>query len=215
MAVKHPAKYTNSILDIIEPYLRLQHNVLDPFAGTGKLKEIVDPDKLYLNELEPEWALQGLPAHVTVGNALQLPYFDSSFDCICTSPTYSNRMADSHEAKDTSRRNTYTHTLGRKLHPENSGQMQWGEKYREFHIKAWLECKRVLRDGGLFILNVRNHIRNGKEIFVSEWHLETLLAMNFNLSQHYKVETPRQKFGANANLRVDHENVYIMNLWKN
>ena len=86
------------------------------------------------------------------------------FDGICTSPTYGNRMADSHDAKDGSSRNTYTHKLGRKLDVNNSGKMQWGNEYKKLHTKAWNECFRVLKNDGVFILNFKNHIKKGKEV---------------------------------------------------
>ena len=54
-------------------------------------------------------------------------FSDATFDMVVTSPTYGNRMADHHNAKDGRRRITYTHNLGRTLTPGNSGAMQWGE----------------------------------------------------------------------------------------
>jgi len=95
-------------------------------------------------------------------------------DAIVTSPTYGNRMADHHEAKDDSTRLTYTHTLGRKLSEDNSGAMQWGDEYREFHRKAWAESIRVLSPGGRMVININDHIRGGVKQAVSAWHVDTL-----------------------------------------
>lgn len=45
-----------------------------------------------------------------VGDATSLPFPDEAFDAIITSPTYGNRMADHHDARDNSRRLTYRHS---------------------------------------------------------------------------------------------------------
>ena len=78
-----------------------------------------------------------------------------------TSPTYGDRLADHHDARDGSVRHSYKHDLGRDLHPDNSGAMQWGPAYRDFHTAAWVEVRRVLRPGGRFVLNVKDHVRGG------------------------------------------------------
>jgi len=52
-------------------------------------------------------------------------------------------------------------------------------------------------------------IRAGKEIDVTGWHIKELNLLGFNLIEHHKVETPRQRTGANANLRVNYESVLI------
>ena len=96
-------------------------------------------------ELEPEWA--DLHPDTFVGNALALKFDDADFDAVVTSPTYGNRLADHHNAKDGSVRRSYTHDLGRQLQEDNSGAMHWGPKYRDFHRKAWIEAKRVIRPG--------------------------------------------------------------------
>jgi tRNA G10 N-methylase Trm11 len=84
-----------------------------------------------------------------------LPFADASIDAIVTSPTYGNRLADHHRASDPLLRRSYTHDLGRPLHSENSGAMQWGDAYRAFHRRAWAEAVRVLKPGGRFVLNVK------------------------------------------------------------
>ena len=205
--MRHPAKYTNSLLPIFEKYLGGKKAILDPFAGTGKLK-IIAPHSILL-EIEPEWAEM---SGAIVGDATKMPFDDCCFDAICTSPTYGNRMADhfvDHQKEKKYTRNTYRHCLGRALNENNSGRMQWGKKYQELHKKAWRECKRVLKVDGVFILNISNHIRAGKEIDVTSWHIKELERLEFELLKEHRVKTPRQKNGTNAKLRVDYESVLI------
>lgn len=202
--VRHPAKYSDALLPVLAAALDGYERILDPFAGTGKLRS-VRPDA-YLLEIEPEWAaING----AQVGNALAMPWPSSYFDAVCTSPTYGNRMADHHEAKDASRRNTYRHALGRPLDSQNSGQLQWGKEYRRFHFLAWAEVRRVLRPGGRFVLNISDHIRNHRRIPVSRFHKLLCLQMGFQLVEQHDISTPRQRFGQNGQARVDTEQVFV------
>lgn len=125
---------------------------------------------------------------------------------------YGNRMADSHTARDNSRRNTYTHAMGRKLHSENAGAMQWGIRYRVFHVKAWTEARRVLQLGGFFVLNIKDHYRNGKRQYVTDFHRAALKNIGFLEVEHRRVECPGQRFGANGGLRMDYESVILFKL---
>lgn len=213
---QHPAKYTDVLMPVFARVLR-EHgaqSVLDPMAGVGKIGLLRDygfAGRIVANEIEPEWAAQA-PAHVEihVGDAANMTWArDGEFDAIVTSPTYGNRMADHHNARDGSRRYTYRHVLGRPLNPANTGQMQWGEAYREAHRRIWAECIRVLRSGGVFVVNVKNHIRRGEIVRVSEWHAEELQRQGLQLIERVRVECPGMRHGANAGLRVEHEDVWV------
>ncbi|MEX1207452.1 MAG: hypothetical protein WEE36_02435 [Acidimicrobiia bacterium] len=206
--VAHPAPFSNAILPVLAQLLDPMHKeILDPFAGVGRIHELpnfVDwAVKTVGVEIEPEWA--ALHDQTLVGNALDLDFDDASFDAVVTSPTYGNRLADSHNAKDGSLRRSYTHDLGRKLSAENSGDLHWGEAYREFHQRAWSEAARVLRPGGRLVLNISDHIRQGERQFVSSWHVGAILDIGLALVDATRVETPRHREGANAEVRVANE----------
>ena len=208
--VAHPAVFSDKILPVVAELLTPEHkNVLDPFAGVGRvheLREMVDWELSTVGiELEPEWA--DLHPDTHVGNALSLKFEDGSFDAVVTSPTYGNRLADHHNARDGSVRRSYTHDLGRGLHDDNSGDLHWGEEYRDFHVKAWVEVKRVLRDGGRLLLNISDHIRQRQRQYVCSWHTQTLLQLGFVLVDADRVVTPRLRQGANAEARVPSEMV--------
>lgn len=239
----HPAKFSDSILPVVATFLRPGWRVLDPFAGTGRvhlLADLIGVETVGV-ELEPEWAT--MHPQTIQGNALALPAnWTGTFDAVVTSPTYGNRMADSHDAKERCRacngtgsvraegltavsvmecgrcdgqgkrdykRLTYRHQLGRPLHPDNSGQLQWGPKYQAFHVVAWREALRVLRPGGRLIINVSNHIRAGVEVDVAGWHSEACEALGFERIAGERVDTKRMGFGANRDARVDGEVVLV------
>lgn len=206
---KHPAKYTDALMSA---FVKMSHGcnkILDPFGGTGKvflLNRWYPNVEIQAVEIEPEWA--AINPRTTHGNALALPWQDNYFDAVCTSPTYGNRMADK-DFRDTSITKTYSAFIGKPLHPDNSGQMQWGREYKEFHVKAWQEASRVLCPSGKFILNIKNHIRDGVEQLVTEWHIETLLSLGYELVEHKKINTPSMRFGRNGEKRIEYESVIL------
>ena len=128
----HPAKFSKAILAVLDTLVDPDWLVLDPFAGVGGVHRL--GVRTVGVELEWEWAVES--RGTVVGDALNLPFPDQCFDAIVTSPTYGNRLADHHNARDGSVRHSYTHDLGRKLHSHNSGVLHWGPEYRAFHLRA-------------------------------------------------------------------------------
>jgi tRNA G10 N-methylase Trm11 len=189
--------------------------VLDPFAGTGRIHRIADAIGARSVGVELEWEWAAMHPRTIQGNARWLPFADATFDAVATSPVYGNRMSDHHVARDSSKRNTYTHTLGRQLHLDNAGRMHWaigrrGFPYRNLHAAAWAEAVRVLKPGGPLILNVSDFLVKDERQEVCLWHLATLQGLGLYLSDQASVPTRRQRQGANGANRVETEQVYLL-----
>lgn len=215
---EHPATFSPSVLIAIEEILRRQAirlrrplRVIDPFAGIGGihgLSRAVAYETVGV-ELEVEWA----DAHRStyVGDATDLYHHErDSFDAVATSPAYGNRMADAYDGRDGSKRRSYRLSLGRPLSSDNGAAMQWGPEYRALHGQAIAEMMRVVRPGGLIVVNMSNHIRAGVQQRVVEWWVSALLASYSTLVEVRHIETPRYGFGANASARVDGEKLIVV-----
>lgn len=214
-------------------------HVLDPFGGIGLIHEL--PHNTVTVEIEPEWADQGAELGESwVGDSTDLHWFrTNSFDAWVTSVTFGNRMGDHHNNKDTckkckgkgwfgrgreqcsvckgvglSHRRTYKHYLGHDLKPNNTGGEQWGKRYRSLHRAFVTEGNRVVRSGGLAILNITNHyrtLRTGEdpvEQRVSEWWMRELIRQGHTIDHVARINTRKYKFGANRH-RTDGELVIV------
>lgn len=216
---KHPAPFRDDHIQVAREMLdgRGVQTILDPFAGTGKVHDLRRYGfETYGVEKEPEWAEQGAPWTV-VGNVLELreviaaqafyPRFPITFDACVTSPSFGNRMADNFDAKDGSRRHTYRHYLGRPIEGESSAVLQWGKKYRAFHVNAWAEVTEVVER--FFILNIKDHIRAGRRQPVTQWHIDCLHSLGWEMVEHRRIEAPGQRHGENHALRVPDESMIL------
>lgn len=214
----HPAKFSEPILATLNAILGREAEsreqrlkVLDPFAGIGSIHAL-DRNSVYRTvgvELEPEWAMQH-PRNV-VGDATHLSFADNTFDAVVTSPCYGNRMADTYDGRDGSKRVTYRIHLGRMPTEGSAATMQWGEDYQRLHHAAWREAMRVVRPGGLLVVNVSDHIRGGQRVKVSEWHGNTIEWMGWVIEDWMTVDTRRMRMGSDnsRDLRVTGEEIIV------
>lgn len=235
---EHPAKFSAAILKAIAAHVPAGAAVLDPLAGTGRihqLRELVEGGcDTAAVELEPEWA--AWDCRTIVGNALSLPFADGTFDVLATSPTYGNRMADHHVAKDAcgtceglkwitgnpvcpackgtglSRRMTYRHLLGRMPSADSSAVMAWGDEYREFHERCWKEAARALVPCARVILNLKNPATtNGVPKFdLVGWHVAAWSRLGFEYVTLDRVAAQGFRQGANGQQRTGYEVVVVM-----
>lgn len=214
--------------------------ILDPYAGKGSGLEgwlATGYDAVGV-ELEPEWSCAS--SAIVQGSALDLAaVLPGTFDALITSPCYGNRMADNHEAKDPckacvpgvghapsidssgapcrtckgtglSPRITYRRKLGRMPSAGSAAVLQWGNSYRDHHQRFIHSALEVLEPEALMIVNMKNHIRDGREQLVTEWWLNVLLVRGCRLLEVRPVRTQGMGFGANADARTDREFLIVV-----
>lgn len=203
----HPAKFSAPIIALLGE-LTVRYGIasaLDCFGGVGGIHSL--PVTTFGIELEPIWAAcQSGP--VAVGDATRLPIRDNAVHAVITSPVYGNRMSDHHNARDDSKRNTYTHTLGQKLRDGNAGAMKFpGRQYEDLHRRAWSEARRIA--SRYLIVNCSDFIARGAVVEVCAWHMDEITKLGMTHVETALVETRRNRFGANGGARVDHEKVMV------
>lgn len=207
---KHPAKFADVVVEMMREELAPFRGkfVLDPFAGIGKIMQLYPDFQVIGVEIEPEWASQTMGVVCMDSLHWMKQYLaivgPGVFPAIATSPCYGNRMADK-LILDGTKRYTYANALGRNLSKGNSGSLQWGDAYREFHAEAWSLAVEILQEGGRFLLNIKDHIRGGKHQYVTEWHVETLIGLGLTYVKHLRIPSHNMGHGQNHDVRVPNE----------
>lgn len=215
----HPAKFNAALLAELARLIWLEAHrlrrarrpvrVLDPFGGTGRLQWCAGgPVHVVAGDLELEWLTQA-PGDTVRADACRLPFGDDTFDVVATSPTYGNRMADRYDGRDGSRRHTYRIDLDRMPTAGSSAVMQWGDEYRQLHAQAWAEAARIIRPGGLLIVNVKDHKRRGEWQQVPAWHADAMSSAGFDLEAELDVAVDGLRDGTNHDDRAEHEQLLV------
>lgn len=236
----HPAKYPEEVLAQIRSVVRSEAarlgrppNLLDNMAGTGRIHQLRPLAMTYAVEIEPEWA--ACHPDTICGDALQPPEeWQGWFDIVCTSITYGNRFADHHAAGDLCRqckgaklvdgrkctlckgkglspRKSYKTSLGRDPSDGSSATLQWGPAWRDFHKRYFADGMwSLLDDGGLAILNIKNHERHYEMQRVVEWCITAMFDQGFYIEAVLPVATRGMRFGAHWNQRAAVEQIVVM-----
>lgn len=213
--IVHPARFSHRLYEVMAALLEEEFGsdiftALDPFAGIGGIHNLafhIRSIRTIGVEIEEEWATCHPGTEHGDSRNIDKMFAKESFDSIITSPTYGNRMADHHEAKDGSARMTYKHTLGRDLTEGNTGMLFWGEEYRATHALIWRKCATVLRPGGIFLLNIKDHIKGGRVMPVTQFHIDTILALGFKFEEQVYVPLNGYRYGSNFKSRMKYESV--------
>ena len=216
-APDHPARFSQTILaelrwivaELMQKFGHYPVRILDPMAGVGGVHQLQIPGAVATTglEIEPEWAAQH--PDTLEGDATDMPFGKECFEMIVTSPPYGNRMADQFISKDGTKRITYYHFLGRRLHENSSAGMQFGPAYCKTMRDILVECKRVLVPDGIFVLNISDFIRAGEIVPVVQFYIDEMVRLRYKVILDRRVPTPRMRYGTNHRVRVDSERVIV------
>jgi hypothetical protein len=216
---RHPAKFSEAVLDALHPLVRAEARrrgepvtVLDPFAGVGRVHQLATRNGAVTTvglEIQARWA--ACHQRTIHTDAMQwMAMNEHPFDLIVTSPTYGNRLADHHDARDGSRRRSYTHDYGQALEDNNSGTLHWGPDYWRFHALAYSLMLRNLTPGGLLLLDVSDFHARKALVSATEWHRGAAMGVGFvHGGRDVPVVTPRLRGVGNAATaaRAPHETI--------
>jgi hypothetical protein len=90
-----------------------------------------------------------------------------------------------------------------------TGKRKSSLAYATKHKRCYVEMRRVLAPGRIVILNVSDHIRKGRVVRTTLWHVLAMKSLGFEVVEWHRVETPRNRYGANGDKRVKYENVVV------
>lgn len=231
--VAHPCRFTPQVLDEMARELDLEAErlglprlaVIDPCAGTG---ERVAEHATYARhvwvglELEESFIAA---RWVQPGNARRIPYGAGSFDAYCTSYVFPNGMCDSFISAETdeSDRMTYSHRARRnrgertyRLHSDHAGRYPWGRgskqaelRWKELHVDFIRDGIRVLKHGGLFIVEMKDHWVGKDLVPVTAWLIDQFVAQGCTLVGVTRIPVRGNRKGANREIREEHTNLIM------
>jgi hypothetical protein len=211
---KHPAPFTDSIIDTLRLLLR-EHDrrpawcaVHDPFAGEGrKLGALCDQLGVLFTGTDLEtW--RDRDSRVQAGDSTDPATYPRHLHVIVTSPTYNNGVNDHFQPKDSSRRLTYRVRLGRPLQLSNTGRYS-GRGSKRGEREYWRITREVVAiwPRRVFV-NVKDSTR-GDDVYplVQMW-TDLLVEFGYEV-ERVDVECPGWRFGTNSQARADTEAILI------
>lgn len=217
-----PCPYSVPVIDVfriimLNDPIRYSH-IHDPFAGAGeRMERLADHLGIVFTgtEIEPAFIRSSCVAQGDSTDPSSYPV--GSQYAIVTSPVYPNGMADDHEARDQSKRNTYRARLGTLMHQNNMGGKGYrGTKRGGASLRRrqyWNLAERCVQNWGgahTVLVNVSDfiHTVNGQRLtepVVSDW-VELLTRHGWVVVDVHDVKTQRQRYGANR-IRVEKESI--------
>ena len=214
---RHFQKYLPKTIEAIEERIGHSKMILDPMAGTlQRLSILEEPNRGYHLvhgvEYEQAWVDGYKHPRLIQGDARNLPFNNGTFDVIIVSPSYGNRDSDkTGDWWDNADRKTYAAGLGKN---PTKGSLCVPFEFPEYkigHTLAWCEAVRVLKVGGLFVINLKNHIKKGQIIRVSQWHREVLRdKIGLKEVDDTSIPTRGRLSGENYDVRAENvEKIYI------
>jgi len=126
-----------------------------------------------------------------IGN---LPY--GSIDSVITSPPYEEAMGEKHHSpahERISRDKHWDTTYTERGAEGNIGNLK-GSTYLSAMLQVYLQCHKVLKDGGLMIIVTKNFIRDRKEVKLDEDTIRLCEQAGFRLVERHYRRLPTQSF---------------------
>lgn len=226
----HIARFTPVLVPVLADALRAHLKpgtwVIDPFAGTGeRLAEIGELSRMNVYGIELTRQRIVRRDIVKVGDATKLAQYwrGGSWGGAVTSPMYGNGMCDYFVSTDDSVRNTVVHNLraitgNPDLTLPRGSTARWlfdTPEYRDLHLQAYRGLYRVLKRGGVLVLNTKNcgdrRRGNSKASYaVTAGHIGMCLEVGFEVVDTTKVPVNGLRHGANRERAVDWEDVTVL-----
>jgi hypothetical protein len=228
-SAEHPAQYSVAVLAEFAKAIDRRDivNVLDPMGGVGGVHKLARPPSL-LDSGKVTTALDIECCYIAkaqelypdcesvIGDACALPFDTDSFSAIAVSPSYMNRMRDWFVIgpnRTTKAGQSYALNLGRELDPRNSAHHEMSpEGYWRLHAVAWSESVRVLRPGGLFVLNAKDFVRGGIRQRIVDGHVAILTNLGLSVECRYTIAGKGygSAVGEHGNARAEGEETVVL-----
>ena len=217
-AMKHPAKFNlHMMTEIVKFVSEPGDTVMDVFGGTGSLMlaaamgrrvVLIDVEEKYCNLQRRSAEVMdmiegGVFDKVTIIEGSNLKILPLPCDHIITSPPYASIMrrkigdkgfTEKDMAKDTKMWSALgEHLLEYSQSPDNIGNLN------EFFYSHTMErvyklCYDSLPPGGTMTVVIKDHIRNNKRVYFSDWVIRRCINIGFEQYAWFKWKAPGSPF---------------------